>query len=628
MHLFSGTVAEAASLVSRPQFVQDARKLFLKAFGEAVGEAEAESWQHSWPVMMRVLTAAGLDELHMFLEYCLPGTGERIDALLLGETTDRRLATVVVELKRWTHARTGDMPAGLVQAGGRNVLHPARQVGGYTHYLTEWVSRGSTPLLVRGTAMLHEAPSALIDELRAMVARGPSAAYPILGHDDLDPALPPDVLAGNLGCVDLLPPSAQKIDAFLTTEHRPSPGLLARAGDVIQGNDRFRLIGDQDLARQHVLATVEDARRHGRRSIVLVTGGPGTGKTVVACRLLGDLCAQPETNPRLLSPSGTLSRQLQRTVGRKYRGLIDTVVNNVRGVGTDSVVLLDEAHRARTAPDDRRASGTLTTLGTLLRTAAVTVLFLDENQIIRPNEGITAAELARFAGTHGLDFHQIDLTAQFRCNGSHAYLAWVDQLFSHGSPASVWAGADYDAALATDPDQFTDWVEAHVKGGGAARITAGFCWPWNAADKPPLPLEVQIPWTGPNGPRTWARAWNLRSDDTDPDHPRVPARPFWATDPGGHEQVGCVYTAQGMEYPYGVVILGPDLRWRNGRWAAHSEASYDRALRHLSADRYLRYALNIYRVLATRATLATRFYSTDPDTQAYLQSLLPTPAAW
>ncbi len=623
MHLFSGTVAEAAERVTEPQFARDARERFIDVFGQAPGEQEVESWRHSWPAMMSVLTSAELGGLYVLLEYCLPGTGERIDALLLGETPDRRLTTVVVELKRWTHARTEDMPSGMVLAGGRNVLHPARQVGGYTHYLTEWVSRDSTPLSVRGAAMLHDAPSALISELRAMVAHGPSAAYPVLGRDDLDPALPAHILAGNLGCADLLPPSPMEVNAFLAAEHRPSPGLLARAGEVIQGNDEFRLIGDQDLARQHVLAAVETAGSRGRRSVVLVTGGPGTGKTVIACRLLADLCARPESNPRLLSPSGTLTRQLRRTVGDDhYRGLIGTLINNVRGVGEDSVVLLDEAHRARTAPEDRRATGLLPTLGTLINTAAVTVLFLDEKQIVRPNEGITATELARYAQDHGLGFQHIDLTTQFRCNGSSAYLTWVDQLFNPHTPAPVWKGTDYDAALATDPQQFTAWIETHTRRGAAARITAGFCWPWNAPDTPPLTAEVQIPWTAPDGPRTWERAWNLRADSPDPRFPAIPARPFWATDPGGYQQVGCIYTAQGMEYPYSVVVLGPDLLWRHGRWTARPEASHDTALNHLPAAQYLRYALNTYRVLATRGTRATRFYSTDSSTQTYLESLL------
>lgn len=609
-----------------PEFVDDAEEHFARDFGEPAGRAEVESWRHSWPALTGILTHAELGSLHLLLEYHLPGTSERIDALLLGEGADGCLTAVVIELKQWTHARTGNMPAGTVEAGGRIVQHPARQIGSYAHYLTEWVSRDETPLRVRGVAVLHDAPAGLIGSLRSVAGRGPSAAFPILGRDDLAITRPSRELASVLGCADLRPATAKEIETFLAAEHRPSPGLLARVGAVIKGSDQFRLIGDQDVARQCVLAAVDESSRGKEKHIIVVTGGPGTGKTVIACRLFGDLCTRPGANPRLLTPSGTITRQLLRAVGEEeFDGMIDSFVDRFPStVNADSVVLLDEVHRARTAPAARREAGFFSpNLAKLINTAAVTVLFLDEQQIIRPNEGVTLTQLRRYADRNGLRLSHINLTTQFRCNGSRAYLNWIDQLFSPSGHAPAWEGTDYDVAVASDPEQLAAWVEAHIDDGTIARITAGFCWPWEATEALPLPLEVQIPWNSPSGPRTWARAWNYKAENPNPDAPDVPARPFWATDPGGHNQVGCIYTAQGMEYPYNAVIIGPDLVWRNGQWTPQPQVSHDRALRYASAPEYLGYALNTYRVLATRGTLGTRFYSTDPDTQAYLQSVLP-----
>lgn len=626
MELFSGSVTEAALRSVMPEFVDDALERFERGFGRPAGRAEVESWRHSWPALTRILTNADLGDLHMLLEYHLPGTSERIDALLLGEREDGCLTAVVIELKQWTHARTDDMPAGLVEAGDRIVQHPARQIGSYAHYLTDWVSRDEVPLHVRGVAVLHNAPADLIGSLRAVAERGPSAAFPILGRDDLEPTLPGDALARALGCADLRPAAAKKIEVFLTAEHRPSAGLLARAGAVIKGSDRFLLIGDQDVARQCILAAVDDALESGTKQVIVVTGGPGTGKSVIACRLFGDLCTRPDANPRLLTPSGTLTRQLLRAVGEEeFHGVIDTFTDRRDiPVNANNVVLLDEAHRARTAPDVRREAGFFAPkLGKLINTASVTVVFLDERQIIRPNEGVTLAELERYAARNGMRLHHVSLTTQFRCNGSLAYLRWIDQLFYPTGSTPAWEGTDYDVAVASDPEQLTAWVETHVREGITARITAGFCWPWKATEELPLPLEVHIQWNGPNGPRNWARPWNYRSEEPNPRAPDVPARPFWATDVGGHNQVGCIYTAQGMEYPYNAVIIGPDLLRRNGQWTAQPQASHDAALKYASAPEYLRYALNTYRVLATRGTLGSRFYSTDPETQAYLQSLLP-----
>lgn len=77
-------------------------------------------------------------------------------------------------------------------------------------------------------------------------------------------------------------------------------------------------------------------------------------------------------------------------------------------------------------------------------------------------------------------------------------------LQAHG-PASSWDSDDYDLALAAHPEQLDHWVGAHIRNGTTARITAGFCWPWDSPPTPPLVPEVVIPYDGPNGPRTWAR---------------------------------------------------------------------------------------------------------------------------
>ncbi|WP_425315819.1 DNA/RNA helicase domain-containing protein [Streptomyces olivoreticuli] len=109
----------------------------------------------------------------------------------------------------------------------------------------------------------------------------------------------------------------------------------------------------------------------------------------------------------------------------------------------------------------------------------------------------------------------------------------------------------------------------------------------------------------------WERPWNLRADQTSPSAPRVPGRVYWATGDGGHEQIGCIYTAQGLEYDYGAMIIGPDLIRTPEGWEAHPEESRDPAMRKVGPDDYLTCALNTYRVLATRGTC---FHSTDPVT--------------
>ncbi|MEU9962791.1 DNA/RNA helicase domain-containing protein [Streptomyces malaysiensis] len=628
MHIFGGTVAQAAARVANPDFIRECVHRYSTAHGRSPGEAELRSWEKSWPALLQVLSTAGLGDLHLLLEYELPGTSQRIDALLLGRRPESdELVALVVELKQWTYASPHEACRGMLKVGGRDVLHPARQVGGYVRYLIDWVP-SELKLDVSGIAYLHAASPDLISGLREHGGSGPSAAYPVLGAHDLPLDTDPDVLAERLRCTDLRPAPPERIDEFLKARHRPSPQLLTRFANVIHGSETFRLLGEQDKARQEILHAVETAQPGRRGHIVVVTGGPGTGKTAIATRVLADLCRASDANPRLFSPSGTLTQQLNRAVGDSAKGLIATWTRGQpSGLKKDtSIVLLDEAHRARTDLGRRSARFPYPQPFTqLMERCAVFVLFLDEGQIVRPGEGTTVDELRRMASDYGYGFAEVGLDAQFRCGGSRTYLDWIDALFAPGAHAPRWCGNDYDVACAENPAQLEQWVHGHLRHEHSARVTAGYCWSWQSPPVPPLLPEVSIPWHDAAGEHVWERPWNARADGVLAGE-GVPGRAFWATDGGGHQQVGCVYTAQGMEYDYGAVILGEDIIWTDRGWQAQPEKSHDSELKGLSPDEYLRYALNTYRVLATRGTRGTRLYSTHPATQAFLRTVLPGPS--
>ncbi|MFD9872691.1 DNA/RNA helicase domain-containing protein [[Kitasatospora] papulosa] len=227
----------------------------------------------------------------------------------------------------------------------------------------------------------------------------------------------------------------------------------------------------------------------------------------------------------------------------------------------------------------------------------------------------------------GRTHHHLELTGSFRCAGSAAYTHWVDDLL-YGTP-SPWTGHDgYDLGTAADPFVLQEWIEQATADGHTARTAAGFCWPW-PRDRPrtpalPLDIRIEVPSsTGAGGTRVWEAAWNASTALTAPDGSVLaPASQLWATHTGGHQQIGCIYTAQGLEYHHAGIIIGPDLTWTHGRWTAHPHQSRDETLRGLPPEQYLRYALNIYRVLLTRGTHTTRIHSTDPQTQHHLNTLI------
>lgn len=201
MRVFEGTVEEASVRLADPGFVAQCAKRYAAVHGRPPGEGELRSWSESWPALVRVLVAAGLHDLHLLLEYELPGSSQRIDALLLGRRAGR-LVAVVIELKQWTSAAPHPVGAGMLMVGDREVLHPGRQVGGYVAYLNDWVP-AELDLEVRGLAFLHNASAELTGHLRALASGGPSAAFPLLGAEDLPKGAEAPLLAQRLQCADL-----------------------------------------------------------------------------------------------------------------------------------------------------------------------------------------------------------------------------------------------------------------------------------------------------------------------------------------------------------------------------------------------------------------------------------------
>ncbi|AHH97589.1 DNA/RNA helicase domain-containing protein [Kutzneria albida] len=620
MVVYGGTVSDAAAaLEAAPKaFVAACVERYISLYGKPPGKSEQASWDRSWPELLRALVRAELGGLHLLLEYELPGSGHRVDALLLGARKDGGLTAVVVELKQWSTVDSTSPRLTWVQ--GTQYTHPCRQAAGYLAYFDDWVDAPDLDLETRAVTYLHSARGDLVDELRSVVATSPGSKDVFLfGRDDVAAAKQPTNLAGMFSAADLRPPEDARVQRFRSVRHRPSDGLLARLDETLSNNPAFRLVGAQQRAHLHVLETVLKARGDDRKQLIIVSGGPGTGKTVIAARLVADIkrTIGGAVFGCYLTQSGTLNQQLKRAVTVPAAdGLFLHVDGFARHADKPVVPLVDEAHRLR-----RNARH----VERMLKRTRVCVLFVDERQVIRPNEGYTVAELKQLA--HDLDAvpTHIELVGQFRCGGSQRYVTWLEQLLFGHTTATQWAASEYDLDVSLDPDALGEWIGEHTHNGHTARITAGFCWPWTTKPDSTGSLvgDVSLRWTGPDGvERDWCRPWNAMTALQDRDG-LIPKSQYWATDEGGHRQVGCIYTAQGLEYEYGAVVFGRDLVRRGDRWVADPKANEDPAIPDaIDPQQYLRLAANTYWVLATRATRGCRLYSVDPETQEYLTGLV------
>lgn len=588
--------------------------------GRRPSASERRSWQRSIPALCADLAAAGLDGVEMLLEYQLPLTSKRADVVLVGQHPDTgRPSYLVVELKQWSHAERFEDSDSLVtieQYGERPVTHPALQVRDYCDYMLGFTSvLAEDPSALAGAAYLHNATDDGVTDLFRLPAHAHGRLFTGQRRGEFQDYLRSRFASGASG--------ASYADHLLSSRIAPSKQLLALAAEEVQQREMFTLLDEQRDAYNYVLHAVERARRANTKTAVIVSGGPGSGKSVIALSLLGELSRQGRS---VLHATGSRSftQTLRKVAGKRapqvqkmfqyFNSFIAAAPNDL------DALILDEAHRVRETSVSRWTRAEHRTgrpqIEELLDAARVPVFLLDEFQVVRPGEQGTVEDIEKHAANQGIHVEKIDLDAQFRCGGSEEYVIWVKRLLGllPGGPIEWIDDPHFEVGVADNPWEMEGYLATKLDDGYSARIAAGYCWPWSDPRKDgTLVPDVQI--------GGWSRPWNLKGDRS---VGGAPAAALWATDPAGFGQVGCVYTAQGFEYDYAGVILGPDLVWRDDRWVSVRAANRDPDFKNrtkvgdVDFDRLVR---NVYKVLLTRGMRGVLLYSTDRETRAHLKKL-------
>ncbi|MER5224950.1 DUF2075 domain-containing protein [Streptomyces flaveus] len=594
---------------------------FVHMHGYRPGSSEVRSWERSIPALTAALNEAGLGDVEVMIEYALPLNSKRADAVLAGvHPVTGEPSYVVVELKQWSQATPDEDDPVLchVDAYAHPVLNPIEQVRRYCQYLVNFNGAvAEHPQRVSGVAYLHNATEFGASGLREIELDERGQLFTAERRGEFIAHLRAKLSDEH--------PGASAADELLAGKTVPSKQLMSVAAQEVREREQFVLLDEQQVAYRMVLNAVRRAKRSDHKEVLIVTGGPGTGKSVIALSVLGELYRQGV--PALhATGSQSFTKTMRKVAGARKREVQDLFKYFNSFMTTEKntldVLICDEAHRIRETSANRYTPAAHRTgrpqIEELIDVARVPVFLLDEHQVVRPGEMGTVAEIKAAATRKGIACHVVPLESQFRCGGSDAYLRWVVRLLGlePGGPVT-WDPDDRMRLLvAESPEEMEAFLDSRRDQGYGARMSAGYCWTWSPEPKPgqPLPLDVVI--------GDWERPWNLRGERS---VSGAPPSALWATDPAGFGQIGCVYTAQGFEYDWSGVIIGPDLLWRGDRWVTDRTASKDPVFKKstpdVDVDRLIR---NTYKVLLTRGMVGTVVYSTDPETQGKLRELVGT----
>lgn len=587
-----------------------------------VAKAEIRSWRESLGYIARLLRDPEIaPDIGVAVEFILPQSSKRIDVILAGHADDGSRRLVVVELKQWSSVGATDRDAIVLLRGGMRPdqarIHPSYQAWSYTAFLegfNEAIYDGG--LQLKPCAYLHNyAADGIIDspQYQPYIERAPLFLKGDEDRKKLREFIKQHIRHGR---------GRQVLFDLERGRMRPSKALADVVGKLLKGNSEFALIDDQKEVFEAAKAACRQASASGRPRVLIIEGGPGTGKSVIAVNLLAALREGLTVKyiSKNAAPRAVYSDKLIQTRDNAH------LVNLFGGSGSFTetvqdafdVLVVDEAHRLT------EKSGFYGNLGThqvkeLIEAAKCSIFFIDEDQRVTLKDVGSKEIIRKFAAGRNAEVEEYSLTSQFRCAGSDGYLAWVDHTLQIRTTANPsLADIPFEFQVFDDPSDLHKAIETKNTN-NRARVVAGYCWPWNSKKDPKL-MDVVI--------GDYERQWNLDQDGS-----------LWIVAPNSVAQVGCIHTCQGLEVDYVGVIIGPDLAIMGDTLVAVPRARdrHDKTMKGFvkmtkeqpaEAARLAESIIkNTYRTLMTRGMKGCYVYATDAKLRAYLREHSAIPAS-
>lgn len=585
---------------------------FLDVTGKNTGVSEVNSWNNSLQFMERVLNDEAIPgDSGISIEYHIPRSSKRIDFIITGLNPNNEESVVIIELKQWQKAEITEKDAIVVtrfKHGDKETPHPSYQAWSYKKLLEDYnetVEEESIRLFPCAYLHNYEMDNVISNDFyKEYIDHAPL----FLRNDALKLR---EFIKSHVRYGD-------KNNILYRIDHgriRPSKTLADQLSAMLSGKDEFVMIDDQKIVFETALQMARESTEINKK-VLIVEGGPGTGKTVVAINLLVNL-----TGKELITQYITRNSAPREVYEAKLTGSFKKshISNMFSGSGAFhklnpniyDALIVDEAHRLNAK------SGIFNHLGEnqvkeIINSSKFSIFFIDEDQKVTLKDIGDKEEIRKHAKELGATVTELELESQFRCNGSDGYLAWLDSsLQIHETANSFLNDMDYDFKIFSNPKVLHEMIVEKNKLKNKARMVAGYCWKW-ISKKNPLLKDIQID--------DYKATWNLDKDGQS-----------WIIQPDSVSEVGCIHTCQGLEVDYVGVIIGPDLVVRNGKVITIPEAraSTDKSIHGWKTlfkvdpietkKRLDSIIKNTYRALMTRGTKGCYIYSVDKETTEYFK---------
>lgn len=595
---------------------------FYEKMGYHTSLAERKAWNNSMQYMMKVLIDNNIPENSgIAIEFKIPNTSKRVDFIITGKNEELKNTGIIIELKQWTEANIVSGKDGIVQTftghALREVIHPSYQAWSYATTIEDYNETVQDEKIeLYPCAYLHNyvdvTPQTLLsDEYKYYLEKAP-----VFIKGDVEKLR--DFINKYIKYGD----DKETLYMIENGKIRPSKSLQDALSSMLQGNEEFIMIDDQKIVYETALEMARKSYRDGNKRVLIVKGGPGTGKSVLAINLLVKL-----TTENMVCSYVTKNSAPRKVYETKLSGNLrkNRISNLFKGSGSFiesynnefDVLIVDEAHRLNAR------SGMFQNLGEnqikeIIHASKFSIFFIDESQKVTLKDIGSVEEIQKYIRKINAESEIMQLESQFRCNGSDGYIAWLDDVLDIKKTAnSDGFDLDYDIKICDTPNQVRDIIFEKNKINNKARLLAGYCWDWIKDGKNKSDVfDIKI------SDDNFAMSWNLGNSKT------------WAIDPNSVNEIGCIHTAQGLEFDYVGVIIGNDLRYENGKVVTDvmQRAKTDQSIKGIKKilkqdlDKAKRLSdeiiKNTYKTLMTRGQKGCYIYCLDKNLAEYLKRRL------
>lgn len=577
--------------------------------------SEINSWNNSLHFMKDVLDDDCFSsECEVAIEYNIPQTSKRVDFMIMGNDGEKD-HIVIVELKQWAKVSKVDDNCGhSIMSDLRSrepVAHPSYQAFSYKCLIRDYCDDDSvSEEILKPCAYLHN----LEDKYRPVIEDGIYSEWvyeaPVFLQQDVS-----QLKEFIQSYVRLKAEDGSLLYKIEEGRLKPTKSLQDALDSMLCGNEEFHMIDEQVVAYDKIMKAIKEAQQSNEKHVIIITGGPGTGKSVLAINVLArciiDLKLNASYITKNMAPRKCYANLLSKGNAKKMINLQKAIQSpwclpNTAYNGLD-VGIFDEAHRMQKKPYQYLGNDMLEDA---VKAARVSVFFVDEDQRITVHDKYDVETIIAYAQREKAVVHSPhELVSQFRCDGSDGYISFLNNLLEIKQTANTrFEFNKLKVKVFDDPVSMRNELREINMVSNKTRMIAGYCYDWNVKKKRgEWDIELK------NG---FKAKWNLEKDD------------HWAVNPQSFEEIGCIHTCQGMEFDYVGVFIGRDLYYENGHVKTNrnaiskDDASSGIRLKTTSDEEADILIRRTYKVLLTRGLKGCYIYCEDDALREYLKESL------